>query len=280
MYEISSATTKLNATAVTIEADVKLQRIHSWLSPSDPSTNHSKALNQLHEGTGQWFVKGEAFTSFKEGKVPFLWLNGIHGCGKTVLSSSIIEGLRQTLTDTSPMILYFYFDFNDNRKQTLESAIRSLLWQMTKYSGSYPKELEQLYGVCKDGRDEASEQALIQTLDKALRGANCVRIVFDALDECTNRPVLLPWLTQLAREQTSNVQIIATSRREHDIEVEFEKWLEKRAIMTLQQLDVDADIAAYVGVRLRADPQLQRWRGKPKVQDEIEASLMGKANGM
>jgi Cdc6-like AAA superfamily ATPase len=280
VYEISSVTTKLNATAVTIEADVKLQRIHSWLSPSDPSTNHNKALNQRHEGTGQWFVKGEAFTSFKEGKVPFLWLNGIPGCGKTVLSSSIIEGLQQTLTDTSPITLYFYFDFNDNRKQTLKSAIRSLLWQMTKYSGSYLKELEQLYGVCKDGRDQASEQALIQTLDKALRGANCVRIVLDALDECTNRPVLLPWLAQLARHETGNVQVVAISRKEHDIEVGFEKWLEEGATIPLRQLDVDVDIKAYVYARLREDSQLQRWQGKPKVQDEIEAKLMTKANGM
>jgi Cdc6-like AAA superfamily ATPase len=272
--------TEMNATTGIIEANFKLQQIYSWLSPSDPSTNHNNALNQRYESTGQWFVKGEVFTLFKEGKVPFLWLNGIPGCGKTVLSSSIIEDLRQSSTNASPMILYFYFDFNDNRKQTLESAIRCLLWQTTTYSRNYLRELEQLYGMCRDGRDQASVQALIKTLDKAIYAGNCVRIVLDALDECTNRPVLLGWLAKLARQETGNVQVIATSRKEHDIEVELEKWLEQGAIIPLRQAEVDEDIGTYVYARLREDLQLQRWQGKPKVQDEIEAGLMTKANGM
>lgn len=45
-------------------ADVNSQRIYQWLSPQDPSDNHSRALLQCHKGTGQWFIQGEIFTSF------------------------------------------------------------------------------------------------------------------------------------------------------------------------------------------------------------------------
>jgi hypothetical protein len=189
--------------------------------------------------------------------------------------------LRQGSSDAPPVTIYFFFDFNDNGKQTLDSAIRSLLWQIAKCPGSSLIELEQLYGLCRDGRDQPSVQTLVQTLDKTLHGVEHVKIVLDALDECITRPALLPWITQLARQETGNVQIIATSRREHDIEAEFEKWLDESAIVSLGQLDVDADIGRYVHATLRAaDSQLQRWRGKPEVQHEIETNLMRKANGM
>jgi hypothetical protein len=255
-------------------------KIYRWLSPSDPSTNYNKALGQRHDGTGRWFIEGQTFRSFKEGQAPFLWLNGIPGCGKTVISSSIIEDLRQELCDVPRITVYFFFDFNDNGKQTLESAIRSLLWQIAECPGSSLRELEKLFSSCRDGRDQPSVQTLVQTLDEALHGVKHIRIVLDALDECTTRQTLIPWLAQLARQETGDVHIIATSREEHDIKVEFEKWLTKSAIVPLQQLDVDLDIGAYVRVRLRTDAELQRWQGKPKVQQEIEENLIGKANGM
>jgi DNA replication protein DnaC len=57
-----------------------------------------------------------------------LWIYGIPGCGKTILSSAIIENLRASLG--SQFVLYFYFDFNNTAKQSLQNMIRSLISQL------------------------------------------------------------------------------------------------------------------------------------------------------
>jgi hypothetical protein len=251
--------------------------IKSWLNPPDPSVNHNKALQQRQEGTGSWFLRGSVFHSFKAGEIPFLWLYGIPGCGKSILSSSIVEDLTLGSKNKQSMLLYFYFDFGDNQKQTFDSALRSLLWQATNYSF---KELEELFVSCSNGRSQPSVDALRQTLHRALHGKDRVRIVLDALDECPIRSHLLLWLACLAKQEIGNLQIITTSRKEYDIEDEFQKWLKKDATVSLEQAHVDRDIGTYVSQRLQTDPDLQRWQGRPKVQCEIEAKLMEKAKGM
>lgn len=255
-------------------------KIQKWLSPSDPSTNHNKALEERHDGTGQWFTRGRIFESFKQGGVPFLWLHGIPGCGKTILSASIIEDLDQRPSIGTPVLLYFYFDFNDNRKQRLEDVLRTLLWQTLRYPGDFLREMVQLYASCQEGGVQPSVKALLQTLDQVLQMMDDVRIVLDAVDECTTRSALLPWLDSLVKQESGSIRILVTSRKEHDIEIEFERWLAKDAIVPLRQLEVDRDISAYVLARLRNDRQLQRWQKKPKIQEEIETLLMEKANGM
>jgi Cdc6-like AAA superfamily ATPase len=255
-------------------------KMFQWLSPSDPSVNHNKALSQRHDGTGRWFIEGERLQSFREGQTSFLWLYGIPGCGKTILSASIIEELEQESLSQSPMLLYFYFDFNDSRKQTLDNVLRSLLWQTAKCLDGSPKDLAQLYSSCRNGRDQPSTSSLVETLYVALRNLSRTRIVLDALDECTTKPDLMQWLYQLAGQTTSHLQIIVTSRKEHGIEMEFGKWLDGGSTIPFRQLDVDADISSYVDDRLRTDSQLQRWRGRPRVQVEIKMKLVRKANGM
>lgn len=257
-----------------------LEKVFRWLSPCDPSINHNKALDQRHVGTGRWFIGGQSFKSFKRGEVSFLWLHGIPGCGKTILSASIIEDLSEDPSDTTPVLLYFYFDFNDSRKQTLDSVLRSLLWQIAKNPGSYPEELKQLYISHREGRAQPSVQTLILTLDTVLHGLDRVRVVIDALDECTTRPTLLCWLAQLVGQDGNNVQIIVTSRKEHDIELSLEKWVPGSSMIPIQQLEVDTDIRTYVHAKIRDDPDLERWKGKETVQNKIEVELMKKADGM
>src|SRR5271163_1940880 len=101
------------------------EKIECWLSPSDPSTNYNKALQQRQEGSGLWFLQIDAFAKWKKRQNSFLWLYGIPGCGKTILSSTIIEDLGKTLW--CQPLLYFYFNFSDTDKQTLESMVRSLI---------------------------------------------------------------------------------------------------------------------------------------------------------
>ncbi|KAG9757778.1 purine and uridine phosphorylase, partial [Aureobasidium melanogenum] len=263
-----------------LKADARYHHIHGWLSPPDHNTNQTAALTKRHDGTGQWFVKGEVFTAFKEGKVPFLWLSGIPGCGKTILSSSIIEDLQHSSLAASAVLLYFYFDFSDVRKQTLDDALRSLLWQLTKRGESSFREVEQLYKSCKDGENQPSTQSLIRTLESVLQVIGRVIVVLDVLDECTTRRDLLQWLAETAAKNSSGIQIIATSRKEYDIEVAFAKWLTDDVMVSIQQLEMDKDIQAYVHNRIRSDPDLERWKDKPFVQNEIEVRLMKKAQGM
>src|ERR1700733_4820680 len=85
------------------------EKIERWLSPPNPSTNYNKALQQRQDGSGLWFLKINAFAKWKKKENSFLWLYGIPGCGKTILSSTIIEDLKRTLPRQS--LLYFYFDF-------------------------------------------------------------------------------------------------------------------------------------------------------------------------
>ncbi|KAL2010787.1 hypothetical protein VTN00DRAFT_3505 [Thermoascus crustaceus] len=65
-----------------------------------------------HKGSGLWFLQSEVFANWKMRSNSFLWLHGKPGCGKTILSCTIVEDLMRT-SSSSQALLYFYFDFND-----------------------------------------------------------------------------------------------------------------------------------------------------------------------
>ncbi|KAI1055577.1 hypothetical protein LB505_010833 [Fusarium chuoi] len=88
-------------------ADNRRLEIERWLKPPRSSTNVAKAKKRRHDGTGQWFIQSPAFTEFKAGSRKHLWLHGLAGCGKTVLSSQILDDLRTIdgyTTSTSTML--------------------------------------------------------------------------------------------------------------------------------------------------------------------------------
>ncbi|PZC88567.1 vegetative incompatibility protein HET-E-1, partial [Pyrenophora tritici-repentis] len=86
------------------DQEEKLSKIRSWLSAPDPSTNYHKAHKQRQAETGVWLLEGEQFTTWKESAASRLWLYGIPGCGKTILSSTIIEHLLQHCHDDTSIV--------------------------------------------------------------------------------------------------------------------------------------------------------------------------------
>jgi hypothetical protein len=126
MNEVRIAAQNANVAVEKFGKEHKLDKIELWLSAQDPSINYNKALEQRkNKDSGHWFLQSKAFEKWKTCPNSFLWLHGIPGCGKTILSSTIIEHLGRTIPHTQPL-LYFYFDFSDSRKQSLESMICSL----------------------------------------------------------------------------------------------------------------------------------------------------------
>jgi SpoVK/Ycf46/Vps4 family AAA+-type ATPase len=87
------------------------EHIDKWLSPADPSTNYSRTLKERHPGSGEWLLQDTRYSRWKGQPSSFLWLYGIPGCGKTVLSSTVIENLKADAG--GDRVLYFYFSFTD-----------------------------------------------------------------------------------------------------------------------------------------------------------------------
>ena len=105
-------------------------------------------------------------------------------------------------------------------------------------------------------------------------------IILDALDECKERQELLEDTNGFAKWKTEKLHILSTSRREKDIEERIESFVNDQEKICTQSDLVNDDMRAYVHGRLQTDGGLRRWQKEPEVQQEIERTLMDKADGM
>ncbi|KAK5140518.1 hypothetical protein LTR32_006705, partial [Rachicladosporium monterosium] len=251
--------------------------IKSWLAPVDVSTNYNEARTQHHLGTGRWFLESEEYIQWKTHDRDVLWLHGIPGCGKTIMSSSIIEDLRTVGDSSDRVVLYFFFDFNDSAKQSVDKMIRSLVFQLYQHAESTRKHVEQLYSFCNSGREQPGIKALLDTWGTIVENIGAPYVVLDALDECKTRSDLL---LQLPRFKCGRACLFLTSRTEEDIESSLREWVPPSNAISICQGPVDVDIREVVRNRIATDPKLRRFKSRPDVCTEIEDKLMEKADGM
>jgi len=158
--------------------------------------------------------------------------------------------------------------------------IRSLVLQLSSQYRSTPQGLEALYSSCINGERQPTHDMLLATLHQMMESFEETFIILDALDECLERRELLEDIEEFNCWTDANLHILSTSRREKDIEERIEPLAHDWGKISIDSVRVNDDIRAYVHERLRADPGLKRWRKEPKVKQEIENTLMDKADGM
>lgn len=138
-------------------------KIHNWLSHPDldPSVNYNKAREERikDSNSGHWFLRNETFARWKLRKNSSLWLYGITGCGKTVLISTVLEYLERTYEN----VLYFYFDFAQERKQSVDGMIRCLISQLTGKSKASRRHTDSLYTSHQQGNVQPNLRSLCET---------------------------------------------------------------------------------------------------------------------
>ncbi|KAL6901665.1 pfs domain-containing protein [Trichoderma evansii] len=266
----------------TLDTNHHLKELRDWLKPPDQSENYNKALKERHGSSGQWFLHSSEYSSWKSQPNSFLWLQGIPGCGKTILSSTIIEDLEDKRVQN---LLYFFFDFTKPDKQLFNKALSSLVVQLYCKNEATQRYLDLLYDGCGKQNSQPSVDALYMTLQNMLQQAGEVHIILDALDECKKRKEyptggLLTSIKALATPQQTNIRLLVTSRPEQDIMSSIESWARNQDIIPIQSEKVADDIRAYIKERVRDNKGMERWSKQPEIQDEIETELSNKANGM
>jgi hypothetical protein len=261
--------------------DAKLCKIRQWLSAPDPSTNYQKALKLRQADTGLWFLESDAYTRWKRAATTPLWLYGIPGCGKTILSSTVLQNVLQYCQDDPGKVTaYFFFDFNDVQKQDPEMMVRSLLCQLSQQSIKVPASLDALFSSCNSGQRQPSIQAVMDALQAMIQDLPQIYIVLDALDECAQRADLMEMFETMVGWKLPNMHLLVTSRRERDIESSLEGFVDPQNSICLQSEVVDKDIQQYVRQRLSDDKGLSKWGKDIALRQEIEKALMEGSKGM
>lgn len=192
-------------------------------------------------------------------------------------SSTIVEVIeRHCQSELSSTPAYFYFDFNDSEKQKSSSLLRSLLTQLSISSHGCPEVLTKLYAECIKREQQPTDAALLTALKSIVGLLEHVYIIVDALDECSDQDELLAMITEISNWKLTNLHLIATSRRERNIEDGLTQLI--TAQINLGSDLVDADIQIHLSSKLDMDPKFKKWTADERL--EIKDTLMQQANGM
>lgn len=123
-------------------------------------------------------------------------------------------------------LVFFYFDFRDDKKKDRRALLSSLIFQLHEQSDSYFKILSDFYSAHRRRSQLPSDDALTRCLKDML---NCpvqapIYIIVDALDECPNtycrpspRQKVLMLVEELVDLHVPDLHICVTSRLEIDI---------------------------------------------------------------
>ena len=256
--------------------------VEKWLGGADPSPKYNQALGIRQAGTGAWLIDGNACSTWIKEPSSLLWLYGIPGCGKTVLCSTAIERVlhqRSSTTQKPAGIGYFYFEFNDQGKQSCDAMLRSLITQLSRQSSEASKPLDALYLSCGSGASQPSLAMISKALRETVESFTDVFILVDALDECRDREELLTNIEDMIESKPDSLHMLLTSRRERRIDESLSAFLGDEQRVSIQSALVEHDIRTYVQSRIRTDRKLKKWQ-RPEVQLEIETVLVEKAGGM
>ncbi|TIA62499.1 hypothetical protein D6C77_02723 [Aureobasidium pullulans] len=231
------------------------REILEWLSLS---THFSAVQNATYDarmsGTGKWLVEHDRYLSWIS-TPGLLWLNGVAGCGKTLLSSKIIDHIQRQTSQ----IAYWYFQFNSADTQNLTNVVRSLIRQLIR--SEIPKSIRRFWAQHQENNSEPSTTELIVALSEFVRASTQpIYFIFDALDEfpetsSPGRSNLLAFIKQLVDSSLPFLHILVTSRREPDIKKVLGQVTSNIVnIDSLIEIDVDQFVVAALD-----DDCLAKW---------------------
>ncbi|KAK4220461.1 hypothetical protein QBC38DRAFT_207355, partial [Podospora fimiseda] len=276
---VQQTTAAIKAATDSLTSDFHTDKIKRWLCPPDPSTNANHARELRHEGTGAWLLeKNQIFQEWHSGSRRHLWLNGLAGCGKTILSATVLDHLAKR---DDRLILSFFFDFSDTTKQTLDGMLRSLAFQLYQGGPGSANFLNASFKAHRDGRDQPATKALEDVVCKMLVIQKKGCIVLDALDESSTRVKLLEWMNGLvSRPELGDIQLICTSRPEHEFMRDIPSFIGEGNCLALDNEPVNADIRSYVTAQLSKRRDFLNKNLSQDLLEEILTKVGDGADGM
>ena len=171
-------------------------------------------------------------------------------------------------------LTYFYFDINDESKQTENNLLSSLVLTFTAISKRYAL-LNCLYKKYHQIHTPTNFD-LLNLLKELVIGCKKSYIVIDALDECAAHGKLFDVINVIHGWQISSFHLLVTSRSEQRIVAEMQNHSPQEIYISPDL--IGNDIISYINFTIGNEHELNRW--DPSTQVYIKATLVNGANGM
>ncbi|KAF7362625.1 Ankyrin repeat domain-containing protein 50 [Mycena venus] len=182
---------------------------------------------------------------------------------------------NRALQNDSMAIAYFYFDFTNLAKQSVDNALRRLVLQLSRQSPAPYKTLKQQYDRC-NGLTIPNYLELLVILQKHLAMFDCTYLILDALDEAEDHDHVSDFVETICAWPNTQLHILITSQIRPVFEKRF-TLLKNLSQITIHKDTPSADIRLYISSELALRREFQGWKSK---WAEITDSIMEKSAGM
>jgi hypothetical protein len=186
-------------------------------------------------------------------------------------SSAIVEDLRPLFEQGSISLAYFYCDFRDPAKRSVQNAIFSLLIQLAAQSNHRRDVLHKLYSNYGNDVQKPSLDILLKYLKDILSrpAQGTTYIVIDGIDECLSSNPQGPrdsvrLIQALVSLNSKDLRIFATNLHEDDIHNALQP-LASQTVSLHENEEHLKDIIDYIKWRITENSRMRRWRYEDKV---------------
>jgi Cdc6-like AAA superfamily ATPase len=245
-----------------------------WLSSFDFPAKQSDFIASRREGTGQWFLDSSQFTKWLCTPKQILFCPGIPGAGKTMMAAITIDHLITTTRSDSIGIAYVYCNYKEQKDQNTASLLGAILKQLVYSQPSIPEPVSKMYERRSGPGTRPSLEDIFDALKSVLRYYSTIYIVFDGLDECSDREGTRNGILNKIRglQKETDIRLMVTSRFIPEIVEEFKHALRLEVRATA------ADVRRFVASKICELPKcIQRDK---ELQDLVQDRITEAVDGM
>lgn len=133
-----------------------------------------------------WLLESPEFETWINGRQQTLFCPGIPGAGKTIMSSIVVNHLRDTFCTENVGIAFVYCRYKVRMDQTPLNILSSLLRQLVQGHILLSDEASSLYNTHIWNRSSPTLKEVCDLLEIEASRYSKVFIVLNALDECSD----------------------------------------------------------------------------------------------
>ncbi len=250
------------------------KQIETILAVSEgPDDDYNFFRSRWMPGTCEWILTEPAFAVWMRNTSTsrILWLNALPASGKSILSSFIINYLREA----GVLCQFYYFRFGDQTKRSPNSFLRSVAFQLAQEVPAFKQALTELCGEgMRLGKADSRTiwQKLFKTALLKLDVMTPLYWVIDALDESDSPHLLLEILSNISCSKVP-IRVFITSRQNPSIALAFERLASSTPVEIISAKHSTSDIRMYV------ETEIEFMRGDSEFKQRMTEKILERAGG-